>query len=84
MKNVDIIVPIYNAYEYTYDCIKTVIEHTDLHKHQLVLINDKSPDDRIFPMLKEYKAKNNELNIIVEKKRKLVKFSNFTLERRYL
>jgi len=65
MKNVDIIVPIYNAYEYTYDCIKTVIEHTDLHKHQLVLINDKSPDDRIFPMLKEYKAKNNELNIIV-------------------
>jgi len=26
----------------------------------------------------------NELNIIVEKKEKLVKFSNFILERRYL
>ena len=46
MNNIDIIVPIYNAYEYTEECIKSIIKNTDLAKHTLVLINDKSPDDQ--------------------------------------
>ena len=46
MKNIDIIVPIYNAYEFTEECIKSVIKNTDLNKHTLVLINDKSPDEK--------------------------------------
>lgn len=47
-KKIDIIVPIYNAYEFTEECIKSVIKNTDLIKHTLVLINDKSPDENIF------------------------------------
>ena len=51
MENVDIIVPVYNAYEYTEECIKSVIKNTNLNIHRLILINDKSPDEKIMPML---------------------------------
>ena len=51
MKPIDIIIPIYNAYEFTEECIKSVLRNTDLTTHTLVLINDKSPDERVFPML---------------------------------
>ena len=65
MKEVDIIVPIYNAYEYTEECIKSILKNTDLSKHTLVLINDKSPDEKILPMLLKYKNDNSDKNIEV-------------------
>ncbi len=65
MKNIDIVVPIYNAYEYTSDCIKSIIKNTDLKKNNLLLINDKSPDKNILPMLTKYKSDYENLNIIV-------------------
>lgn len=65
MKNIDIIVPIYNAYEFTEECIKSVIKSTDLTTHTLVLINDKSPDEKILPMLQKYEKENENLNIVV-------------------
>lgn len=65
MKNIDIIVPVYNAYEFTEECIKSIIKHTDLNKHSLVLINDKSPDEKILPMLKKYQQENEDKNIVV-------------------
>ena len=54
MKQVDIIVPIYNAYEYTEECIKSIIKNTNLKEHRLILINDKSPEEKILPMLQKY------------------------------
>ncbi len=65
MKEVDIIVPIYNAYEYTEECIKSIIKNTDLNINTLVLINDKSPDEKILPMLKKYQKDNEGANIVV-------------------
>lgn len=62
---VDIVIPIYNAYDYTKKCIETVIENTDLKINNLVLINDKSPDKRLSVLLKEVKENNKDLNIIV-------------------
>lgn len=62
-QNVDIIIPVYNAYEYTKKCIETVIENTDLKKNTLVVVNDKSPDENILPMLKEFENANPDLNI---------------------
>ena len=62
---VDIVIPIYNAYDYTKKCIETVIENTDLTKHQLILINDKSPDERIYPLIKKFKEDYSNLNIVV-------------------
>ena len=65
MKNikVDIVIPIYNAFDFTKKCIETVIQHTNLKLHTLVLINDKSPDERILPMLEEFVKNNVDLNI---------------------
>lgn len=51
-KVVDIIVPIYNAYEYTVKCIKSVYDNTEA-KYNLYLINDCSPDVRIKSWLEE-------------------------------
>ncbi len=65
MSKVDIIIPIYNAYEFTEECIKSVLKHTDLQTHNLLLINDKSPDEKILPMLKKYAEENPEKNILV-------------------
>lgn len=65
MKNVDIVVPIYNAYEYTQECIKSILKNTNLQQNTLLLINDKSPDERIMPMLKKYANENSNLNIVV-------------------
>lgn len=65
MPKVDIIVPIYNAYQYTEECIKSVLKHTDLKTHNLLLINDKSPDKTILPMLQKYAEQNPDKNIIV-------------------
>ncbi len=55
--NVDIIVPIYNAYEDLQICLKSIYENTDLQVNRLVLINDNSPDERIKPFLDEQKNK---------------------------
>lgn len=65
MRKIDIIVPIYNAFEYTQECIKSVLKHTDLSLNRLVLINDKSPDKKILPMLLKYKSENSDKNIEV-------------------
>lgn len=65
MKKIDIIVPIYNAYEFTKDCIRSILRTTDLKTHNLILINDKSPDEKILPMLNKYKEENKDKNIIV-------------------
>lgn len=65
MKKVDIVVPIYNAYKYTEECIKSILKNTDLEEHTLLLINDKSPDEKIMPMLKKYSKENENKNIVV-------------------
>lgn len=64
MKKVDIVVPIYNAYEYTEECIKSILKYTNLHEHTLLLINDKSPDEKIMPMLEKYAKENSDKNIV--------------------
>ena len=61
----DIIIPIYNAFDFTKKCIETVIEHTDLTKHTLLLINDKSTDQRILPLLNLFTTEYPSLNITI-------------------
>lgn len=46
-KGVDIIIPIYNAYDELIICINSVYKYTNLRENRLVLINDNSPDERI-------------------------------------
>lgn len=64
---VDIIIPIYNAYDDLTQCVASVERNTDFANARLVLVNDNSPDERIIPYLESCKARghyviNNEVN----------------------
>lgn len=61
----DVIIPIYNAYEATKNCIDSVIKNTNLSEERLVLINDRSTDIRIHEHINKIKFENPELNIVV-------------------
>lgn len=58
MKSCTIIMPIYNAYDATKAAIESVIQHTDLKTNKLLLINDKSTDERIGELLSSYQGPN--------------------------
>lgn len=57
-KSVDIIIPIYNAYEDLVICLESIYRNTDLNKNRLILINDNSSDEHIKPFLEQQKEKN--------------------------
>lgn len=51
MRKVDIVIPVYNAYDDLVICINSLKKYTDLEQHRAILINDCSPDERIRPYL---------------------------------
>lgn len=57
-KGIDIVIPIYNAYEDLIKCINSVKTHTDLTTHRLILINDCSTDERILPYIRSEETEN--------------------------
>ena len=60
-KKVDIIIPVYNAYERLIICIDSVISCTDLGYHRLIFLDDYSSDERV----REYLKRIENDNIIV-------------------
>lgn len=67
MRNVDIIIPIYNAFEDLKTCLESLYKNTDLETNRLILINDNSSDKRVRPFLEKQTRKNvivihNEIN----------------------
>ena len=61
-ETIDVIVPVYNGYEYLETLLAT-IEKTKMNYH-LILINDKSPDQRVGELLKQYTAKRDNVTLI--------------------
>ena len=57
-KHVDIIIPIYNAFEDLQICMESLKKYTDFENHRLILINDNSPDERIRPYLDAQKSEH--------------------------
>lgn len=57
-KRYTIIIPIYNAYEETRECIRSVLLNTSLD-YELILINDCSSDERIDELLESLENINN-------------------------
>ncbi|MBD9085046.1 glycosyltransferase [bacterium] len=53
----DVIIPIYNAYDCLKPCIDSVINYTEFKNNKLILINDKSTDERVSKLLKKYANK---------------------------
>lgn len=66
-KSTTIAIPIYNAYEDTLKCIKSVIKHTKI-PYELLLIDDASSDKRINPMLEEFSSKYDNIHLITNSK----------------
>ncbi|MBG9589847.1 glycosyltransferase [Cytobacillus firmus] len=60
---VDVIIPIYNGYEYTKKCIESVIQNADL-PYNLILINDASTDKRIVTFLNKLERMPLSKNLI--------------------
>jgi glycosyltransferase involved in cell wall biosynthesis/radical SAM superfamily enzyme YgiQ (UPF0313 family) len=79
----DIIIPIYNAFDYTLNCIQNVIKHTN-PRHPVYLLDDASTDPRMKPMLQEFAQKFEHI-IYVESTKNLGFIQNmnkgFTLSR---
>ena len=65
MKQCDIIIPIYNAYDCLVECVSSILKSTDLKENSLILINDKSSDKRINEYLEKVKNENKDKNIIL-------------------
>lgn len=57
-QSIDIVIPIYNAYDDLRICLDSVYKYTDLHKNRLILINDNSSDQRIKHYLKSQQKEN--------------------------
>lgn len=58
MEGIDIIIPVYNAYEDLRRCVESVLRNTDLEKNRLILVDDASPDPRIRPYMKELESEH--------------------------
>lgn len=57
-RKIDIIIPIYNAYDDLQKCISSILTHTNLEHHRMILVNDASPDPRISPYLRTLEKTN--------------------------
>lgn len=57
-KSVDIIIPIYNAYEDLLLCVDSIYRYTNLKRNRLILINDNSTDGRIASYLEKQIKEN--------------------------
>lgn len=55
---IDIIIPIYNAYDDLRKCIDSIKKYTDLSLDRVILINDCSTDERIRPYLESVSGEN--------------------------
>jgi len=67
---VDIIIPIYNAYEYVKDCFESIQKHTEI-PHRIIMINDKSSEQEVSTYLEGLSKKKFKNVIILNNKENL-------------
>ena len=77
---IDIIIPIYNAFEMTVQCINSILENTEKDSYRLILINDKSTN-RINDYIKQFDGDENG-NIVINNETNLgfVKSANIGMK----
>lgn len=71
MRRVDILLPIYNSYEETKNCIESILEHTSEGTYHLYLLDDRSPDPKIKELLSTYSEKFPDFIIAVRNEQNL-------------
>lgn len=55
---IDIILPVYNAFDELQNCIKSIQQWTPPEKYRLIIINDNSTDARVAPFLERIKQEH--------------------------
>lgn len=73
---VDIIIPVYNAYDELQMCLESLFMYTNLIDNRLILVNDNSTDSRIKSLLEHRKKENPNKNIVLFHNEKNMGFSN--------
>ena len=68
---VSIIIPVYNAYNYLEACVGSVLCKTRFEGAQLILIDDKSTDERVLPLLRKIKKENGATVELIENEKNL-------------
>jgi GT2 family glycosyltransferase len=58
-KDVDVIIPVYKGYEETLNCINSVLTSKNTNKINLIIVNDKSPDNDLTRALKNISREKN-------------------------
>jgi len=58
-KPVGIVMPVYNGYEYLKQCVESIFRCTDLTTHTLIMIDDKSTDQRVTEYLHKLHEERN-------------------------
>jgi GT2 family glycosyltransferase len=58
-KPVHIVMPVYNGYEYLQQCVESILRCTDLTTHTLIMIDDKSTDQRAAAYLQKLQKERN-------------------------
>lgn len=61
-KPIDIIVPVYNGFEYLESLFKSIISSTTL-SYRVLICDDKSSDERVLPFLKDIVSKNKNMEL---------------------
>ncbi|MCM3693178.1 glycosyltransferase family 2 protein [Neobacillus niacini] len=64
MQKVDILLPIYNSYDETLNCIESILKHTPEGSYNLYLLDDNSPDQRIEELTFQLSNKHQHITVI--------------------
>jgi len=64
MRDVDVVIPVYDGYEETVACLESCLATTDYPWVRLVLVNDCSPDPRISEYLRTLAGRNERVVLL--------------------
>ena len=79
---IDIIVPVYNGFEYLENLFTSIKENTDID-YNLFVVNDASPDDRVLPFLEKQLSQFGTKMTLIKNKKNLgfLKSVNLALQK---
>lgn len=63
-KPIDIIIPVYNGFQFLEPLIKSIIKNTSMH-YRILICDDKSSDEKVLPLLKHFQEQNPLVDIIL-------------------
>ncbi|MEH6581991.1 MAG: glycosyltransferase [Halioglobus sp.] len=64
MREVDVVIPVYDGYEETRSCLESVLESVDFSWAQLVLVNDCSPNPEITRYLRALSDEHSSVTLL--------------------